>query len=116
MCSLPDGYGSMETQKNLGADEVSVARNALRDAQCACAAASISAGRYGCTLRAWLVGGQAILPPGPPSTFGLGWRRSQLATRVSTASAANNPAATMRTALNGIFRAASLPSRITGTS
>src|ERR1700682_3619341 len=45
----------METQKNLGADEVSVARNALRDAQCACAAASISAGRYGCMLRVWLV-------------------------------------------------------------
>src|ERR1700726_2806966 len=57
MCSLPDGYGSIETQKNLGADEASVARNALRDAQCACAAASISAGRYGCMLRVWLVGG-----------------------------------------------------------
>src|ERR1700687_4249984 len=53
MCSLPDGYGSIETQKNLDADDVSVARNALREAQCACAAASISAGRYGCMLRVW---------------------------------------------------------------
>src|SRR6266853_1489409 len=59
MCSFPDGYGSMETQKNLGADEVSVARNALREAQCACAAASISAGRYGCNaagLARWRTG------------------------------------------------------------
>ena len=34
-----------------GAEEVSLARKALREAQCACAAASISAGRYGCMLR-----------------------------------------------------------------
>src|SRR5215472_6435167 len=38
----------MDTQKNLGADDFSDATNARREAQCAWAAASMSAGRYGC--------------------------------------------------------------------
>src|SRR6266550_136690 len=115
MCSLPDGYGSIETQKNLGADEVSLARNALREAQCACAAASISAGRYACMPLTGSFGKQTIIPAAPPD-LGSRSKDRQFVTKVRTASTANNPAATMRTALNGILFAANLPIRTTGTS
>src|SRR5438105_4910923 len=116
MCSLPDGYGSIETQKNLGADEVSVARNALRDAQCACAAASISAGRYGCMPRSGSFGKTNDYTGSPSPDLPSRFTNRQFATKVRTASTANNPAATMRIALNGILFAANLPIMITGTS
>src|ERR1019366_7935312 len=88
-----------------------------------CAAASISAGRYGCMLLVGLVleTGDYTGSASPDLSLGSHTVRTQvaecqLATRVTIASTANNPAATMRTALNGILFAANLPTRTTGTS
>jgi len=55
-------------------------------------------------LRAWLVKGTGDYTDSASLDLRPRFATSQLATSVRTASTANNPAATTRTALNGIFR------------